>query len=245
MHQAALSAVGLEGWSYQRLPVPPELLAETIRALPESGFAGVNVTIPHKEAAFAVATEAEPAARAIGAANTLTFDGAQILAANTDAPGLLAALPRPPRGANAVVLGAGGSARAAAWALREAGARVSVWNRTPARAQRLAEELGVGAVEEVGEAELLVNCTAVGLDAADDPFAALPLTPDLIAAAGCVVDLAYGEHETRLVAAARSAGTAAVDGLEVLVRQGALSFERWTGRPAPLEVMRAATLSGA
>jgi shikimate dehydrogenase len=244
MQEAALRALELHGWSYQRLPVPPELFAETVRALPDSGFAGVNVTIPHKEAALAVATRADPAARASGAANTLTFAGEEIHALNTDVPGLLAALPEQPRGVRALVLGAGGSARAAAWALREAGAGVSLWNRTAARGRQLAQVLGVEAVDGVGETDLLVNCTAVGLDPADDPFDALPLTRDLLARARWVVDLAYGERETRLVAAARSAGTETVDGLEVLVHQGALSFEHWTGRPAPLEIMRAAARSG-
>ena len=134
MHEAALAAVGLEGWSYQQLPLPPELFAETVRALPAAGFRGVNVTIPHKEAALALADTASDAAREIGAANTLTFerDGA-INADNTDAPGLIAALGErwDPAGRRALVLGAGGAARAAVWALLRAGAAdVAVWNRT-------------------------------------------------------------------------------------------------------------------
>jgi shikimate dehydrogenase len=243
MHRAALHALGLSEWSYQRLPVPPELFAETVRALPASGFAGANVTIPHKAAALALATDATPAARAIGAANTLSFPGdGAIEADNTDAPGLLAALPEPPRDARALVLGAGGSARAAVWALREAGAaEVLVWNRTGSRARDLAGDLGAWAVEAPAPpVDLLVNCTAVGLAPEDDLSDALPGLPQLLAAARCVVDLAYGEHETRLIAQARAAGAHTVDGLEVLARQGALSLERWTGRAAPLEVMRSA-----
>ncbi len=142
IHNAALAALGMEGWRYQRLPVPPTLFAQTTRALGQAGFLGVNVTIPHKQAALALAGQASQAAREIGAANTLTFaaDGT-IAAENTDAPGLLAALGRSPRGMRALVLGAGGSARAAVWALREAGAsEVSVWNRTPERAETLARE---------------------------------------------------------------------------------------------------------
>ncbi len=122
--------------------MPPELFDETVRALGAAGFVGANVTIPHKQAALALADRASAAAREIGAANTLTFaaDGA-IAAENTDAPGLIAAMERSPRGLRALVLGAGGSARAAVWALREAGAReVSVWNRTPARARELARD---------------------------------------------------------------------------------------------------------
>ena len=143
MHNAALQAVGLSDWRYQRLPVAPELLLETVRALPGAGFVGANVTIPHKQAALALADEATDAARAIGAANTLTFaPGGAVAADNTDAPGLLAALGdlRPER---VLILGAGGSARAAAYALAQAGAAVAVWNRTPERARALAADLGV------------------------------------------------------------------------------------------------------
>lgn len=252
MHEAAYAATGLEGWRYQLLPVPPDLLTETVRALPGASFVGANVTIPHKEAALALADAASASARAIGAANTLTFDHGAVEAANTDAPGLLAALAdvdRSPRGVRALVMGAGGSARAAIWALREAGAtEVLVWNRTAQRARTLAEELGARPVEPgdlrgahgAAGIALLVNCTAIGLRPDDDPFAELPLAPDDLAGCDCVVDLAYGPQETRLVAAARAAGCAVVDGIEVLVRQGALSFERWTGQPAPLGAMRAA-----
>ena len=123
MHNAALAELGLRDWRYQLLPAPPQLFAETVRALPGAGFRGANVTIPHKEAALALASEASDAAREIGAANTLTFGpGGVIAAENTDAPGLLTALACSPRGMHALVLGAGGSARAAVWALRGAGA---------------------------------------------------------------------------------------------------------------------------
>jgi shikimate dehydrogenase len=250
---------------------------------------GANVTIPHKQAALALSDRASPAAAAIGAANTLTFapDGT-IRAENTDAPGFLAALGVSPRGCSAQVLGAGGSARAVVWALREAGAReVSVWNRTPSRAVALARELGVRFVEEPVLADVLVNCTSVGLappgasgatgaegshrgagagesqsrpgagglepggagvkQSASDPEALnLPgLAFDAVGDYPHVVDLVYSSSSampTPLVAAARAHGAHAVDGLEVLLAQGALSFERWTGREPPLGVMRRALL---
>lgn len=254
IHNAALAALGMEGWRYQRLPVPPELFAQTTRALGPAGFLGANVTIPHKQAALALATDASRAAREIGAANTLTFavDGA-IAAENTDAPGLIAALgalgemPAHPR---ALVLGAGGSARAAAWALREAGASdVAVWNRTPERAQALARELGVRAVAEAQAADLLVNCTSVGLytGAGIEPSATdaealnqLGLTFDQVGEYSYVADLVYRSEPTPLLVAAAAHGARTVDGLDVLVAQGALSFELWTGRSAPLELMRRA-----
>jgi shikimate dehydrogenase len=252
IHNAALRALGLDGWHYQRLPVPPRLLAETVRALPASGFAGANVTIPHKQAALAVSDEASSRAREIGAANTLAFapDGT-IAADNTDAPGLIAALERSPRGQRAMVLGAGGSARAVVWALREAGAReVLVWNRTSARAAALARELEVRAVQRPEAADLLVNCTSVGLAGgaelqpsatAGDALNQLGLTLDALGEYSYVVDLAYRSGtSTPLLAAALRLGLPTLDGLDVLVAQGALSFELWTGLEAPLAVMRAA-----
>jgi shikimate dehydrogenase len=259
MHAAALAAAGLDDWTYQRLPVPSQLFAETVRALRGAGFVGANVTIPHKQAALALADRASEAARAIGAANTLTFatDGA-IVADNTDAPGLIAAMDRSPSGLRALVLGAGGSARAAVWALREAGAReVLVYNRTPARAEELAHALGARAVPRPQAADVLVNCTSVGLEqpvgrarrsggaversaSEADTLNQLGLTLDLIGESSYVVDLVYREGTTPLLVAARERGVPTLDGLEVLVAQGALSFELWTGRPAPLDVMRRA-----
>jgi shikimate dehydrogenase len=269
IHNAALAELGLTQWHYQRLPVPPELFEETARALGGAGFRGANVTIPHKQAALAVADEASAAARAIGAANTLSFaPGGGIAAENTDAPGLLAALARAgcdPRDRTAQILGAGGSARAAAWALREAGAReVAVWNRTPARAEELGRALRVRTVAGLPEkADILINCTSVGLKN-DGPGSAaasgrlrhprlvppategesdlnkLGLTHDLLGEYSYVVDLVYTQGRTPLLAAAREVGAATVDGLEVLVAQGALSLEVWTGQAAPLEVMRRA-----
>jgi shikimate dehydrogenase len=244
MHNAALAAAGLEGWRYLRLPLPPELFAETVRALPALGFRGINVTIPHKEAALALADTASPAARAIGAANTLTFEpGGAIAADNTDAPGLIAALPEgwEPAGRSALVLGAGGAARAAAHALLEAGAAdVAVWNRTPERAVRLAAELGARAVQRPGPADIVVNCTSVGLHDPDATFKALPVEADSWDAGNLVVDMVYRSGGTRLLEAARTRGAGVVDGLEILIAQGAASFERWTGMTADRQAMREA-----
>jgi shikimate dehydrogenase len=251
MFEAAFAACQMDDWSYQRLPLAPELFDETVRALGASGFVGANVTIPHKQAALAIADRAGDAARAIGAANTLTFgaDGT-IEAQNTDAPGLIAALGRltgMPAHPSALVLGAGGSARAVVWGLLDAGAAtVSVWNRTPARAVQLARELGARAVSNPVEAEVLVNCTSVGLQrSASDAEALnqLGLTADQVGGYAYVVDLVYRGGPTRptpLLAAARRHDVATVDGLEVLVAQGALSFEQWVGKPAPLAAMRGA-----
>jgi shikimate dehydrogenase len=241
MHNAALAAAGLTDWRYIRLPLPPELFAETVRALPATGFRGVNVTIPHKRAALELADRASEAARAIGAANTLTFEDGEILADNTDAPGLLAALPFSPAGRTALILGAGGAGRAAAWALMTAGAAdVAVWNRDPQRAEALAGELGVRAVTAPQAADIVINCTSVGLSDPAATFKALPLRADELDAGSLVVDMVYRAGGTHLLEAARTRGAGVVDGLEILVAQGAASFERWTGMEAPREAMRVA-----
>lgn len=244
MQNAALAALGLHDWRYQALPIPPDVFAETIRALPAQGFRGANITIPHKEAALAVADTATATARAIGAANTLTFaDGGGIEADNTDAGGLLDAIDRDLTGVRALVLGAGGSARAAVHALIGAGAGdVQVWNRTPERAERLAGELGGRAVSVPEPADVVVQCTSVGLTDDSDPFKRLPLHADTFRVGTCIVDLVYRDGGTAFLAAARSRGADVVDGLDVLVGQGARSLERWTGRPAPRAVMRRALL---
>ena len=245
MQNAALAATGLDGeYAYERIAVAPDAFEATVRALPAQGFHGVNVTIPHKEAALALATDASDEARAIGAANTLTFgaDGA-IRADNTDAPGLLDALGDPPP-KTAMVLGAGGSARAAAYALRSVGAAVAVWNRTSARARRLASDLGAAAVEAPVLAEVLVNCTSAGMQDRPDSFKEMPVNADDLGEYACVVDLVYRDGGTELLRQAGRRGCRCVDGLEILVRQGARSFQIWTGRSAPLDVMRRAAHSG-
>jgi shikimate dehydrogenase len=244
MHNAALAAVGLSDWRYQLLPVPPELFEETVRGLGGAGFRGANVTIPHKQAALALADRASERARAIGAANTLVFDpeSGEIAADNTDAPAVIEVLPFPAAGRTALVLGAGGSARAAVWALLDAGAaEVRVWNRTPARARELCDGLGGGTPVGTAEpAEILVHCTSSGLDASQPMFKGLPLNADGLRGYDCVVDLLYTDTVTPLVRSARERGIPTADGLQVLVAQGALSFERFTGVTAPVEVMRAA-----
>jgi len=233
MMNAAFAELGLD-WRYVALAVPPDRFEETVRAMAASGYRAANVTIPHKLAALEVADELSEAAEAIGAVNTLTLsDDGRIRGDNTDAGGLLDALgePLPP---SALILGAGGAARAAAWALRNAGVEVTVWNRTARRAEALARELDVRA--GTGDAELLVNATSIGLRS-DDSLAGLPLVD-----ARVVVDLVYGDTPTPLARWADERGARLVDGLEVLVRQGARSLAGWTGRKPPLDTMRRAVV---
>jgi len=235
MMNAAFAELGLD-WRYVKLPVPPERFEETVRALPGSGYRGANVTIPHKLAAHDLADELGDAAREIGAVNTLTFgEDGRIRGDNTDAGGLLDALGEP-LPATALVLGAGGAGRAAAWALARAGVEVTVWNRTPERAAELARDLGVAASERPGPAELLVNATSVGLRPADS-LDGLPLVN-----ARVVVDLVYGPAQTSFARWADERGARLVDGLEVLVRQGARSLALWTGEKPPVDSMRRAVV---
>jgi shikimate dehydrogenase len=250
MHTAALRELGLaEEWTYEAIAVSADEFEARVRGLPDEGFAGVNVTVPHKLAALAVADTASRAAREIGAANTLTFGGGGIAAENTDAGGLVEALPAAPAGMRALVLGAGGSARAAVWALLAHGASVAIWNRTHERAERLAADLGAealpkGAEPGLDEFELLVNATTVGMGAAGEEsgaqLKALPLEADALSERHIVVDLAYGAADTELASAARARGAAVIDGLEVLVHQGAASLRIWTGMEPPIETMRRA-----
>jgi shikimate dehydrogenase len=256
MQNAALRELGLANeWSYEALDITPEDFEVRARKLPDRGFVGANVTIPHKEAAMTIASEASEAANEIGAANTLSFSEGRIRADNTDAPGLLAALPSSPAGRRALVMGAGGSARAATWALAGAGASVDVWNRTRGRAVRLVRDLIRGeelesriaavSAEEAGDAdyELILNCTAIGL-AGEEPLGRLPIEPDRLDRNMTLVDLVYGGEETALVREARRRGATVVIGLEVLVRQGAESLRIWTGLEPPLEAMREGARAG-
>ncbi len=245
MQNAALAALGLGNeWSYEAIEVAPEDFAAKVGEMAAAGFAGANVTIPHKEAALVLATVPSEAARQIGAANTLIFgpdvEGG-IAADNTDAGGLLAALGTTPLDARALVLGAGGAARAAVWALVGEGARVEVWNRTAARAEGLCADLGGKPVLGPDQAsyDLILNTSAVGLGG-ENPFEELPLDAAGFVPGQIVVDMVYGEGSRPLLGAAEAAGATVIDGLEILVRQGALSLEIWTGREAPLDVMRAA-----
>jgi shikimate dehydrogenase len=246
IHNAAFAELGLaDEWTYEALDVEPGEFAGRVRALPSEGFVGANVTVPHKRAALELADTASDSAGEIGAANTLSFEAGAIGADNTDATGFLATLPEPPAGRRALVLGAGGSARAVVWALVRERADVSVWNRTAERAQRLADELGAAVLDATGELparefELVVNCTSVGLDPSGSDLERLRLDPEQLGPGQVVVDLPYGFVDTELVRAARERGASVVDGLELLVRQGAASFRIWTGVEPPVDVMREA-----
>jgi shikimate dehydrogenase len=258
MHNAAYRALGLD-WSYEAISVEPERFAAVVADLARQEYAGANVTIPHKLRALELADVVSDVARAVGAANTLSFRAGSVAAYNTDVQGFLAALvaavPEAPRGMRALVLGAGGAARAVVYALlSKRAAIVEVWNRHPARARALVADLephkGRAALRavldpEASLADLIVNATSVGMpppgpregdEMAD--FKELRLSADDLSDRQVIVDLVYRDGETVLASKARARGLRCVDGLDVLVHQGAASFELWTGRSAPLDAMR-------
>ena len=247
MHNAASAALGLDR-VYVALHVAPADLGAAVRGLRALGVEGVNVTVPHKAAAVALCDELGDEARDAGAVNTLSFPGDGSLRGDlTDGLGLVAALAEVPE--RAVVLGAGGSARAAAAALLRAGTRsITVVARRLETADRLADALAdlssgskveAAATVPAGAGGLLVHCTPVGGIAA---LKQLPVPADVIERMDAVADFAYRADgsPTPLAEVALAAGLPLVDGLELLVRQGALSFERWTGIEPPLDVMRRA-----
>lgn len=257
LHGFWLEQLAIDG-AYVPLAVPPERLEQALRALPALGFRGVNLTIPHKEAALAIADRVDPLARRIGAVNTIVVaaDGA-LEASNTDAYGfrenLREAAPQWRAEAGpAVVLGAGGGARGVLAALAEAGVReIRLVNRTRARAEAVARALATAATriavhsweernEALREAGLLVNTTSLGMAGA--PPLEIDLSP--LPRSAAVVDIVYVPLETPFLAAARRRGNPVVDGLGMLLHQGRPGFEAWFGRAVTVTPgLRAAMLA--
>jgi len=238
LHGYWLAEHGVDG-AYVPLPVAPEALQVAVAGLAAAGLRGVNVTIPHKQTVLALCDEVDSLARRIGAANVLVFEEGRISASNTDAFGFMENLKAGAPGfdagaAPAVVLGAGGGARAVVVGLLDAGVpELRLCNRNPARAEQLAAELG-GPITVVpwdaraaalGGAGLLVNTTSLGMEG--QPPLDLPL--DDLAAAAVVCDLVYSPLETELLAAARARGCTPVDGLGMLLHQGRACFKAWFG----------------
>lgn len=235
MQRAALRAAGLEGWTYDLLDTAPAGLAAAVAGLRDGAVAGANVTIPHKVAVMALLDGVEGEAEKAGAVNTIRREGQRLIGSNTDVAGVRAALAAVGfEGGRAVVLGAGGSARAVGAAL--AGSEVSFVARSPERAAGLPGQVLAWtghAWEAILEgADLLVNATPLGR------HGEVPVPPELLPR--WVVDLVYVSGGTGLARAARARGLRVADGWDVLIAQGAAAFEAWTGRPAPLAAMRAA-----
>ena len=258
MHNAAFRATGVQGY-YALLPVHPHRVGEAVSGLRALGFRGANVTVPHKQAVIPFLDELTPEARAIGAVNTIIVEeNGSLVGDNTDATGFIqdlqelgAPLDEIAKSA-ALVLGAGGSARAVAYALASRGVPVRLLARRPEQAQALAASLAphlsnaglltAHAWPELRNiapgARLIVNCTPVGMSPHTD---ASPWPDDLaFQPQQMLYDLVYNPRRTRLMAQAQEAGASAWNGLGMLVHQGARAWSLWTGRPAPIAVMRAA-----
>ena len=238
IHGYWLRKYGIDG-SYTKEPVRPEDLSQFLASLKERGFAGCNVTVPHKEAVFAAAEIREPSAVAVGAANTLWFEGNALACANTDTYGFMANLDqcaaewRKVKGP-ILILGAGGSARAVIYGFLEAGRDdIRVFNRTLDRAQDIARHFGARVSawgwdvrnEHVSEASVIVNTTTLGMNGVGDPEIDLSRARmDTI-----LTDLVYVPLETPLLRSARQHGLVGVDGLGMLLHQAVPGFEKWFG----------------
>jgi len=247
MHNAAFRALGLSH-SYEALDVTAEALPAAVQRIRSGELLGANVTVPHKETVMTLVDTWDGPTAEIGAANTLsrTADGKRVLASNTDAVGFAyATRGLALDGARVLLLGAGGAARAVLVALLVRGAHVVIANRSPERARTLARAiphpveraprvLDWAARTELHEIDVVVNATSLGLHG-EDPLEGTALRRGLI-----VVDLIPTAVATPLVKRARAAGADVVDGLPMLLQQAASSFRIWTGRDAPVEVMRAA-----
>jgi shikimate dehydrogenase len=245
LHNAAYRALGLD-WAYVAFAVPDGAAADALAAVRALGLVGLSVTMPHKTAVAALCDELSPAAAALRSVNTVTPgpDGC-LVGDSTDGAGFVRALADAgvdPDGRSALLLGAGGAARAVALALAGAGARVTVAARR-AQAADAAAVLADGTAirwddraDAAAAADLIVNATPLGM--AGDP--ALPVPAAVLSAAHAVVDLVYEPRETPLLAAARAVGARVVPGLGMLVHQAAQQVELWTGRTAPIDAMRTA-----
>lgn len=241
IHNAAFDALGLE-WTYVPLAVRPGAIDEGMTLLRELDVQGANVTMPHKQSVVPYLERLEGDAHTLHAVNTIVRDAGALVGHNTDGPGFLAAIAEEagfhPAGKRALVLGAGGAARAVAVALARAGATVVVSARRPEQAAeltQLAADIETAPWGVAIEADLVVNATP--------SREGLPLDAVGFAAGVLAVDLIYLPPSTGFVLTARAAGATALDGLGMLVHQAALSFRLWTGRDAPLQVMRDAASS--
>lgn len=246
MHNAAFKALGMDaqGWQYDASAIPPGILKTSVHTFMMNGYIGLNVTIPFKQDVITF-TRPDEIARAVGAANTLILPRNE--STNTDVVGFINDLHAhdiDPTDMKAVILGAGGAARAALYGLYHAGSSVAVVNRTPDKAHTMIRDMGVLAdVKTLDEArtwqpDLIVNATSVGMfpNSGDSPWPDdIPL-PDT----ATVYDMIYRPAKTKLMQQAESQGLRAIGGLGMLVRQGAAAFEIWTQRDAPVKVMFAA-----
>lgn len=253
--QAAFDHLGIPA-TYRPYDLLPEEVPAFVAQLREPHWLGVNVTVPHKERVRPLLDAEVDAAAVVGAVNTIVNDGGRLVGYNTDVVGFRDALAEVGfvvRGTRVVVLGAGGAARAVVYALRiDGAAEIVVANRSVARAERLLADLApdpthtaalpldaAALAPALARCDLLVNCTSVGLQPGE-----APLPDESVPRQALVYDLIYNPPQTRLLAAAAARGARTLDGLSMLVGQGAAAFTLWTGRPAPRDVMQRAAAEG-
>jgi shikimate dehydrogenase len=238
MHDAAFQALGVDA-AYLAFDVPPAALAAAVAGLRALGARQFAVSIPHKQSVIALLDSVDETARRIGAVNTVTLRDGLLVGTNSDWIGAVRALERETAlaGKRAVVLGAGGTARAAVFGLRERGARVAILNRSAERAASLARELGADSAGGLGDLadtphDVLVNTTSVGLRSDASPVAAAALREGSV-----VLDAVYDPERTRLLRDAETRGARIVTGKWMLVHQAAAQLELWTGKKAPIDLM--------
>ena len=257
MHNAAFGEIGFDA-DYTLWETPPGTLEERVASLRAQDMLGANVTIPYKEDVVPLLDECDALAARIGAVNTIVNRHGKLIGYNTDAPGMVRALAECPgfpfdsRGKETVILGTGGAARAAAVAFLDAGAQsVTILGRDQARIDALLDHLSATAQKPVNgasfnsleanmslrTANLVVNATSVGLKSSDDP---LLIDVNLLPVGSLVMDMVFNAGLTPLLRAAQARGCFVMHGLSMLLYQGTLAFELWTGKDAPVEIMRKA-----
>lgn len=253
MHNAAFGALKMN-WAYLALHVEPPNLRAALHGARDMGFAGLNLTVPHKILALDFIDEIDPVAKRLGAVNTIHFVDGKLRGFNTDGHGIAAAIKEEfnitLKGRRVLVLGAGGAGRAIAVQCALDGAtKLFVANRTAAKVAPIAREIkdckvefqaiGISArdiTRVIGDVDLVINATSVGLSSAES----LPISSEMFSAKLCVFDTIYRPAQTELLRVAAAAGARVANGLSMLLHQGAKSFEIWTQRKAPLPVMRRA-----
>jgi shikimate dehydrogenase len=259
MHNAAFAQLGLN-WAYIPLPLAPEQVGQAIPSLQTFNFKGANVTIPHKQAVMRYLDHIDPAAQAIGAVNTIALKDDGVHGYNTDEYGFLQPLLNTgfqPKNTHCLILGAGGAARATVFSLANAGAKsITVCNRTVERAAFLVDDLHASfpqvrlssetlsqhTLKSVGQrVDLVVNTTSVGMSPQTQ---ATPWPDDVPLPPALIYDLVYNPPETHFLQQAKAAGLQVIDGLDMLVYQGAKSFEIWTGQTPPIDLMRRMVIEG-
>jgi shikimate dehydrogenase len=256
MHNSAIEALGLD-YVYVPFDVTPDSLRHAISGIRALGIAGVNITVPHKETVIPFLDEVDEDAWQFGSVNTIVNDNGKLTGYSTDGPGFMRSLAEAgfsPAGCKAVVIGAGGAGRAVTFALAKAGAEVFVLDELAEKSEKLARDVRKATdtdmvhgepglttlANRLREADLLVNCTPVGMHPNEN---CTPVQPELLRSELFVYDLVYNPLNTKLLMAAEAAGARTASGIKMLIYQGAISFEKWTGIEPPTEVMEKAIMS--